>query len=1142
MDRQEDKSGAHLSLAGTNDLQNQLKTPGTDETEVSISATTTKGTGRGTLEEPHQGGRATTTCREGLTTGRDASLTGRDGAKGKSEGFGCKSQAQGKGQSESTYERSNSQSQGRREDRRAGAGTKSPETASSRRGRGETWPGSQDPLGGRTYLEGCRDRLGVAFEGEGCGLRGGQILSPGVQGGRGSPECPGVGGSDGLEDPAQRHDRRGSVESPVGDPALGTESSVVRRRLHARSSRRGFGPWDTAQEAARGGSRRSVGRQSPEGGAHRAGRRVGGFEEGDGKAGASRSNGREGQRQREEGQEDPQRPSKRPKREEGEGEGESQAEEIHKSGYVLGGYSPGWEPCQGCSPEDPKEALSGNGHGPLRQGPQQGHQIGQKICQEKRSEKFVWIAELVRKFTRRERRGRWRHDLPASCPGERGSGIVPRSSSVPGVEPDEIELAPIPRRGGKEFVDAGCGSPVLPASLAAQGDGCRSSRTLEPMRGGGLPSEIPPCSGAGSSDPAHQERRVHPRWNSLDSEPEVGTTAGRAGHLDGHGRDERSPKDSCGGVESKMAEFSPRRKAPDKSKGGRKREEPWQGRWSQRGRHSQGRKGLRRQRRLEEKRRCRRSKGQLRSQAEAEHEEAGAGSPGQNSTTGTKIPEQKPATLEGDRIVERPYEEGSAQALSVEDMPKSSSQGQYAGLDPYQALVQSMLVAAPPFEEAAGPNGLQQSLVAEDERFDCDRRGVKKCFRQLSWDGCFLRDCGMFLFEELLGVLPLRSQNMGRRDSSGIFPLPTSRSLLSGFLPELSEAEWSWLSCVVISLNSLWGDMVVNETSLNEGQQACLREICKDVKRFVGVGVIIPELDWADLFSVRAIDYKGDEVKVAKWFSWENVEPALPGDVGSVPLEAVCSRGCRDYVLNFDLYLKPRNQWVVSKAPRVMVHDDAWADVCRGLVSRGVCEFILEEDVFKTDSGPLLNGMFGVAKDETTPEGVDIFRLIMNLIPLNGLCKPLSGDIDTLPAWSAMSPFFLQPNESLLVSSEDVKCFFYTMSVPVCWRKFLAFNKLVPEAVLPGHLQGCRVYLSSCVLPMGFLNSVSLAQHVHRNLVKWSALEGAPDSEGTNNPESELRKDQGFTCHNPSWRVYLDNYDLLEKVSRCEVNDLEGTQ
>ena len=110
-----------------------------------------------------------------------------------------------------------------------------------------------------------------------------------------------------------------------------------------------------------------------------------------------------------------------------------------------------------------------------------------------------------------------------------------------------------------------------------------------------------------------------------------------------------------------------------------------------------------------------------------------------------------------------------------------------------------------------------------------------------------------------------------------------------------------------------------------------------------------------------------------------------------------------------------------------------------------------------------------------------------------------------------------------------------------CWTKFLAFNKEVPDVVLPAEWKGRRMYLASRVLPMGFLNSVSLAQHVHRNLVKWSGSLEANVEAGVNAPEAELRKDREFSSHAMNWRVYLDNYDLLEKVKCTEVDSLRGS-
>ena len=110
-----------------------------------------------------------------------------------------------------------------------------------------------------------------------------------------------------------------------------------------------------------------------------------------------------------------------------------------------------------------------------------------------------------------------------------------------------------------------------------------------------------------------------------------------------------------------------------------------------------------------------------------------------------------------------------------------------------------------------------------------------------------------------------------------------------------------------------------------------------------------------------------------------------------------------------------------------------------------------------------------------------IYRLIMNLIPLNKLRRPITGDVSTLPSWPSMNAFQIQPEETLLVSSEDARCFFYLFRVPREWRPFLAFSREVPPNLCGDRGEPC--YLTSLVLRMGFCNSVSLAQHIHRFVV-----------------------------------------------------------
>ena len=110
----------------------------------------------------------------------------------------------------------------------------------------------------------------------------------------------------------------------------------------------------------------------------------------------------------------------------------------------------------------------------------------------------------------------------------------------------------------------------------------------------------------------------------------------------------------------------------------------------------------------------------------------------------------------------------------------------------------------------------------------------------------------------------------------------------------------------------------------------------------------------------------------------------------------------------------------------------------------------------------------------------------MNLIALNQLCESLVGDVMTLPNISSFGTFLLDEGEVALISSEDVRCFFYLFKVPLAWKRFLGFNKRVPESLVPEEWRDRPCVLTACVLPMGFVDSVSIAQRVHRNIVTWS--------------------------------------------------------
>ena len=79
--------------------------------------------------------------------------------------------------------------------------------------------------------------------------------------------------------------------------------------------------------------------------------------------------------------------------------------------------------------------------------------------------------------------------------------------------------------------------------------------------------------------------------------------------------------------------------------------------------------------------------------------------------------------------------------------------------------------------------------------------------------------------------------------------------------------------------------------------------------------------------------------------------------------------------------------------------------------------------------------------------------------------------------------------------------------------------------------------MCSRVLPMGFLNSVAIAQHIYRNVVRRCLGSLCPPVGG----EGELRRDRFFSQKDELFRVYLDNFDELRKLDRRTYELVSGT-
>ena len=358
-----------------------------------------------------------------------------------------------------------------------------------------------------------------------------------------------------------------------------------------------------------------------------------------------------------------------------------------------------------------------------------------------------------------------------------------------------------------------------------------------------------------------------------------------------------------------------------------------------------------------------------------------------------------------------------------------------------------------------------------------------------------------------------------------IYPLPTSL------------ADPAHFSSVVEGLNDLAGSphpADVEEAS--DIQSEVKKNLKRIVERFDVFSSVKPEVSFKKLFSTKDVDYMGEEIKLAQSLSWVAVQQSLPDGVGKLALEDYCRLGTLEYVLNFEKYLVPSDLMQAPRPPKVMVETGSWDDLFRGLVDKNICEIWPVQDLFHCQGVPLLNGVFAVGKGESV-NGVETQRLIMNLTPLNSLCRSLSGDVGTLPGLSGFATFLLEEDEVAVFSSEDIRCFFYLFAVPQCWKRYMGFNKLVSTSLVPEGLQGKPCVLVSRVLPMGFANSVSIAQRVHRNVVRWTFMDPSTELGG----ETELRKDKGGTSAKNLFRIYLDNFDQVERLSSRTAELVKGT-
>eukprot|EP00435_Cladocopium_sp_Y103_P035832 s933_g9.t1 len=397
---------------------------------------------------------------------------------------------------------------------------------------------------------------------------------------------------------------------------------------------------------------------------------------------------------------------------------------------------------------------------------------------------------------------------------------------------------------------------------------------------------------------------------------------------------------------------------------------------------------------------------------------------------------------------------------------------------------------------------------------------------KLSLAGLRFSELGPYFLDGLRSHVWSRHSKTLSTAQGNLFPLP-----LRGY-PNVGAEIESWLAVVMLALNSMYGAEAQTVTAPTQSQQKIAEVALSFLNRMCKLEEVVPDTPFRELFMVRGVDYRGEEIKLAKPFSWNSIAGALPSEVGSLELEAFCTGSCLHYVQNFSDFLLPEDMQSLGRVPQVMVAEEDWFDVCKGLLDAGICGILPQRELHHVGNQPLLNGLFSGSKNEVV-NNQELHRLIMNMVPVNRLSRSFQGDTGTLPTIAGFNAFYLEDSEVAVLGSEDIKCFYYLFRLPLSWHPYMGFAKPLPASLVPPCWEGEVCHLIALVLPMGFINSVGLAQHIHRNVVRWSMQTG-------NGAERELRRDKPPTHAKDLFRVYLDNWDEVRKVDKSLADEVEG--
>ena len=217
---------------------------------------------------------------------------------------------------------------------------------------------------------------------------------------------------------------------------------------------------------------------------------------------------------------------------------------------------------------------------------------------------------------------------------------------------------------------------------------------------------------------------------------------------------------------------------------------------------------------------------------------------------------------------------------------------------------------------------------------------------------------------------------------------------------------------------------------------------------------------------------------------------------------------------------------------RVRATQDEWNKIVSAAHVRGLMVPVEADQVFRDHKGNMvLNGAGAVRKlKRIGGEELVMQRFISNFIPSNAYQAHIDAGDRYLPYLGQLTLLEQSDEECFLVDSEDVSSCFNLFKLPDTWLPLMCFEKTVDAKLFNG-TPGEQVYAAMAVVPMGWINAVTVIQSVVRTLV----FQGAEVPEDT-----EVTKVKGMPDNDDLTVIYLDSYDELRRLDKQCAEVLEG--